>query len=57
MFTLQFIDIRHWQHHCQVHRKVDQLAHFARPTDATSVRKFQEAGISFDFRQILRGEL
>ena len=26
------LDIRQWQHHRQVHRKVDQPAHFARPS-------------------------
>ena len=36
---LHLLDIRQWQHHRQVHRKVDQQAHFARPTGATSKLK------------------
>ena len=35
------LDIRQWQHHRQVHRKVDQPAHFARPTGATSKLKIR----------------
>ena len=38
---LHLLDIRQWQHHRQVHRKVDQPAHFVRPTGVTSKLKIR----------------